>query len=365
MTRSEDVGIKRARMREFLQKNQLGGVLLTLQRSFSWYTGGGQNHVALTTESGVASVLATPAKDYVLSDNIESERVMSEEGLGDLGYEPIVRPWHADASVAVEQAEKILDGASYGTDTGPYASEIAHMQYSLTPFEVGRYRALGKDTAEAVAGVCKRLAQGQTEWQIAGATSDALCEREIIPAVVLVAADERIESYRHPVPTANRVERYAMVVVCARRGGLIVSTTRLVHFGAIPDELCRKHDAVAEIDATFIGGTVVGANVSDIFSDALAAYERTGYGSEWELHHQGGGTGYGLRDFKGTPDCDEVVQPWQAYAWNPSIAGTKAEDTIIATPNGPEVLSIGPEWPMIEASTGTGQALPRADILVR
>ncbi len=59
-----------------------------------------------------------------------------------------------------------------------------------------------------------------------------------------------------------------------------------------------------------------------------------------------------------------MVQPWQAFAWNPSITGTKSEDTILATPDGPEVISGSPDWPLVEA-TAAGRLVARPDILVR
>jgi len=63
-------------------------------------------------------------------------------------------------------------------------------------------------------------------------------------------------------------------------------------------------------------------------------------------------------------DTDDEVLPNQAFAWNPSIKGTKSEDTIIATADGPEIISASPGFPTVEASVGE-LTLKRADILVR
>ena len=48
-------------------------------------------------------------------------------------------------------------------------------------------------------------------------------------------------------------------------------------------------------------------------------------------HHQGGPCGYQGRDYLGSPSAPGVVLENQPYAWNPSITGTKSEDTIMAT----------------------------------
>jgi hypothetical protein len=40
-----------------------------------------------------------------------------------------------------------------------------------------------------------------------------------------------------------------------------------------------------------------------------------------------------------TPRAAQVIQVDQAFAWNPSIAGAKAEETFILTEQGPEVVA--------------------------
>jgi antitoxin VapB len=144
----------------------------------------------------------------------------------------------------------------------------------------------------------------------------------------------------------------------------VVSLTRLVHFGPLSQELVDKHRAVCTVDACFNLETQPGAKVSDIFQTAVDTYAATGFPQEWQLHHQGGGTGYGSRTFLGGFDCPEVVQEGQAFAWNPSITGTKSEDTILAKTGGLEFLSNPVDWPLIEVEW-KGQKLQRADILVR
>ena len=54
--------------------------------------------------------------------------------------------------------------------------------------------------------------------------------------------------------------------------------------------------------------------------------------------------------------------PNQAFAWNPSIAGTKSEDTILVGPEGNEILSSTGNWPTTPYPAG-GQNWSRTDIL--
>src|SRR5690606_27851429 len=131
-----------------------------------------------------------------------------------------------------------------------------------------------------------------TEHQLAGMLAKGLVDFGIHPGVTLVATDERIYSRRHPVPTHRRLEKYAMLVIGGRRDGLSLSITRLVHFGPIPVELQQRHLACARVDAAILAATRPGAAISGIFHVAQEAYAAEGYPDEWQLHHQGGPTGY-------------------------------------------------------------------------
>ncbi len=203
-----------------------------------------------------------------------------------------------------------------------------------------------------------------TEHEMAASLSAEVCKRGMVPAVVLVAADERIFGYRHPIPKEKVVWRYAMLVLVARKWGLHVSLTRFVHFGDIPEDLRAKQLAAAKVDAVFIDGTRPGALVAQIFEAALRAYDEVGFPEEWHLHHQGGATGYEPRSYRAAPGVPYRVLANQAFAWNPSITGAKSEDTIIATAEGPEVISATPRLPVVKV-TVSGRERTRADVLVR
>jgi len=360
VTRAEEIGLKRERVRDFLRRNSLYGIYLTRQENFSWYTAGGENFVALISERGVAPILVTLDGDYIVTNNIESPRI-NEEEVGDLGFETKTYMWY-DPDGEKGIIESFKGKGVVVTDNGEWGERLKVERYSLLDAEVERYRRLGRGTAESMDEVCRSIRPGQTEYQVAGALAESLLSRSITPVVMLVAADERISKFRHPLPRDNRIRRYAMVVVCARRWGLIVSMTRIVHFGRVPEELRKKHSAVVKVDAAFIANTVPGRKVRDIFKAALETYAETGFGDEWKLHHQGGGTGYSTRDFKGSLSSDEIVRENQAYAWNPSITGTKSEDTIIAAGGRAEIISEIEGWPSIEVSLGD-TVLRRPDIL--
>jgi Xaa-Pro aminopeptidase len=155
-----------------------------------------------------------------------------------------------------------------------------------------------------------------------------------------------------------------MLVLGARRWGLIASLTRLVRFGEPDEALRRRHAAVTAVDAALIQATRPGAIAGDIFQAGVAAYAEQGFPDEWTRHHQGGATGYAGRDYRATAHTNAVVQPLQAFAWNPTIAGTKSEDTILATEGGPEILTATRDLPT-QWGEWEGARLARPDILVR
>jgi Xaa-Pro aminopeptidase len=361
----QEVAAKDARVRAFLDEKGYDALVLTTQANFAWITGGGDNHVVLAADAGVASVVITREAKYVVTNTIEAGRIMDEE-IAAPGYELKTVNWfEADAAAEVARLTKGLKVAS---DTGLAATTleadgIAALRFSLTPEEMDKYRRLGTETERCVSAVCKGVKPGVTEDEIAGRLAESLYAKGITPVVLLIAADERIEKYRHPINTDKKAKRCVMAVVCARRWGLIVSCTRLVHFGALPVELRRKHDAVVRVDAAFNLSTKVGAPLGEIFSAGQKAYSDAGFPDEWRLHHQGGSTGYAGRDVVATPGETATVQVNQAFAWNPSITGTKSEDTMLVTEAGIEWLSLSPDWPMLEAEFN-GETVRREDILV-
>jgi Xaa-Pro aminopeptidase len=174
-----------------------------------------------------------------------------------------------------------------------------------------------------------------------------------------------VEKFRHPIPTMKKIERYAMLVICAEHAGLISNCTRLIHFGPLPADLRMKQQAVCNVDTAVNLSTVPEKNLGEIFAILQKAYADNGFGDQWKLHHQGGSTGYANREVTATPASSETVVENQAFAWNPSITGVKSEDTVLATSSGIEVLTkCSTGWPMVVGHF-EGRELFRPDILVK
>ncbi len=361
---SDAYSTKLQRLRGLMQQQGYDAVVLSRVDNLFWLAGA-DTHVGLNADCGIASAVVARDRVTVVTSNIERPRLIDEE-FARVGIAVEAVNWW-DGSAARRIAELTDGDGAVAADTamaGYALVDVAPLRYELVPEEVAAYRRLGTDMGEAVGQVAREFARGESEFQLAGRLSGRLLERAITPVVVLVAADDRIARYRHPIPTTKTVDDLAMLVACGRREGLIVALTRLVKFSAVPAELARRHQAVCQVDAAFIAATVPGTVVSTIWAAGVQAYRDAGFADEWQLHHQGGATGYAGRDYKATATCNEVVRSWQAFAWNPSITGTKSEDTMLATPDGPEIISASPDWPLLQTEAA-GRRFGRPDILVR
>jgi len=354
---------KQDRIQALLEERKVDALFLHRVSSFAWATCGVASYVNTATTNGEAALLMTPSARYLVTSNIETTRLEQEEKLAAQGWEFRVVPWHE----AQDTVAELTRGLRLGTD-GPYPSatdlsaDLACLRAHLTPEEGKRFRALGRLCAEAMDSAVRAVRPGQTEYQIAGLLAREAEGRGVQAIVNLIATDERIFAFRHPLPTGKELERYAMLVLCGRRWGLVCSLTRLVHFGRLPHEVRRKQEAVAQVDATFIAASRPGARISDIFKKAVETYKQVGYPDEWKLHHQGGLAGYEPREHVATPTSPQVARPGQVFAWNPSITGTKSEDTIIVNEKGYEIITAVGDWPQIPVQV-EGQLIERPAIL--
>jgi antitoxin VapB len=229
------------------------------------------------------------------------------------------------------------------------SAALGRLRAALGAAEVARFRALGRQSADAMAAAAARVQPGQTEHQIAASMASELLSRGVSPVVLQVATDDRVLSYRHVLPTDRRLERYAFLSFCSRGAGLVCSMTRTLYFGRVPEGLLRKQRAAAAVDATLIAGTRPGARVRELFTRAAQRYADEGFEGEWRLHHQGGAAGYEPREYVATPTSEEVVAAGQAFAWNPTVHGAKCEDTIAVGPSDNEILTEMAGWPTLDA----------------
>lgn len=367
MDKTAEIAEKTGRLTRMLAAEGLGGVVLVAQPNFAWLTAGGNNGIDTSREQGAcALVVGADGKCYVLASRIEMARLLEEE-LAGTDFEPVEFGWEDEKALPTflaDLATKVVGSdVALGSDLllGPNVKAIdgvvSRCRYQLTHQELERYKQLGSDAGEVLGAVARSLTPGVSENEIARRVLDASAARGMRSVVTLVAADERIAKFRHPVPTEKSWERVVMLVSCSRRGGLVTSHSRIVCAGEVPDELKRRMLASARVNAKLLAATRPGALGSELFKVAADAYAEEGFPGEEHLHHQGGAAGYRTRDWVAHPLSMETVQNLQAFAWNPTVTGSKAEETCIASAEGVEVITKSPDWPQITVRVGGSEYL--------
>ncbi|MDQ0220000.1 M24 family metallopeptidase [Peribacillus cavernae] len=353
------------KVKDFMKQKEIDGVLFRTRSNFSWLTGGKDNHIVHTTELGVADLLILPEKKYCITSKMESARIHDEELIG-LDYEFIATEWYENQDKAIE---KLCEGKTIASDVPfshflDFGRELTGLRFTLNEKEINRYRLLSQKAAGAVESTCREIEPGMTEFEIAAHLAAKVMKDGMNPHVILVSTDDRVFKYRHPIPTEKKLEEYAMIVLCAEKGGLVSNVTRFVHFGALPEELAVNKGKLMQIDVAMNAVTRPGTPIKDVLQKGFDTYSEVGYPDDWRYLHQGGPTGYATREFIATPDMEDIVHLHQAFAWNPAIRGIKSEDTILVGEDDNEVLTHTGEWVYLETEHN-GKKYLRPDILIR
>ncbi len=341
---------KLKKLRDFMERRGLSSLLLSTQSSFAWLTGGGTSTVVISSELGAVSLLITPKQFFLIAPNDEVPR-FTEEELKGFPVKVLSYPWFKgiESDETLRLARK-YGGKKIGSDvrrpgTIFVAQGLSKLRYQLLPQEMERYRKVARLAAEAAEKVARNLKPGMSEEEIRAQVAYELFKRGLIPTVLLIGVDQGIMKYRHVIPKGRVLRKYAQINICARKYGLVVALTRLVHFGPLPEELKKRQRVAEKVYAAFLYGLRPGAELSRVFTQAISVYGKYGYPEEWKNHHQGGAIGYAEREFIVTSKTREKVYLHQAFAFNPTLPGAKVEDTVLVTEKGVEVLTYTGKWP--------------------
>ncbi len=201
---------RRERLLELIDRRRLGAVLLRRCANFAWYTGGADSSVERANPLGVADVVVTPATELVLASTMSGPRMRAEQVPW---AEVIERPWHeADAEDAGAILRQLGVDGPLGADV-PIAGatdvgeQVAAHRRVLDPDAIDRLRGVGADATGAIDDAAAKVEPGVSEPDLAAELAAACRRRGLIATVLLVGADQRIEQFRHPIPSAKVVQR--------------------------------------------------------------------------------------------------------------------------------------------------------------
>ena len=355
--REAEVSEKVARMRRWLLEAQAGAVRLRGVDWFSWATAGGLNVVLLSAETGVAQLLVTPHHAYVMTDEIEVLRLQDEEVPP--GWEWHVIPWMEPdlrerfvADVAAGAAI-ISDRPAAGEKPLPPVCQIERL--ILSAAEQQRLREVGRLAASAMGEVMHAARPDWSELELAGAGAGALWARGLQPLLTLAAGQRRLPKYRHATPSPDLLGDEAMLVFCARGFGLVVSLTRFVEFAPPSARQRQQQASLRKIEAAGLQACRAGQPLSGVYKALEQAYRVQGFPQAIREHHQGGIAGYLAREIMATSSSQQLLADGMALAFNPSLPGSKLEDTFLLQADQLENLTLDARWP---ATVEQGRSRP-------
>ncbi|MCL2369032.1 MAG: aminopeptidase P family protein, partial [Oscillospiraceae bacterium] len=268
MTREQNLNWKLQKLRELLAEGGYTALEINSQANFSWLTRG-RGFIGLASVAACGSIFVTAEEAYLVTENIEAERLYVEQL--DSSPEITVRPfpWNQPERRG-EIVASILEGGKLATEQDISAG-LFKLRTVMTPYDLSDYRRLCRESAEILEGTVKELIVGISGYELTGELSKRLWAADIEPITLMAAFDDRALQYRHPIPSADKLQNYALVVICARRNGLIASVTRNILLREDP-LLMDRHAKCAMVDAVATARLKPGAVVGEIYGAMAAEY---------------------------------------------------------------------------------------------
>jgi Xaa-Pro dipeptidase len=337
--------------------------VLTGPAAVNWATGGVAPPVDRTAAVDLVWAVFTPSGSWLITTNVEAERVRHEYDPAAHGFAGLVEvPWfepdsfvHAAAELAdVPPGELASDGhPAFGYDAG---DDLVSLRLALSPAEADDLAELGADAARALQTALIQWRPGERDLDVQARCAAELEATGADAPVLIVGGDDRLAAYRHPMAAGVPVKHLVMAVAVARRAGLHVALTRFASAGPLKDDYAALRGRVLAIEDSVLAASKPGATYGEVLEKLAHAYssqDAINGLNAWKAHYQGGPIGFAQREFEIAPGQNgsrwyrEPVAAGHAIAWNPSLpGGAKAEDTYLVGPEGQHRrLTDAPGWP--------------------
>ena len=356
---------KERRIHAMLTDLGYDSLIITRRDNFAWLSCGGRAVVAYTVPDSPVFLVVTPQEKYAVGLSIDLPRTMDDELVGQ-GYQPVSLPSFgktpAEAALEVAEGKVAADSPIPGADSiGP---AVTALHEPFTPEEMERYAAASLESGEILHQLAHWVESGMTERHVFAHMWKLYLERGFEGCCMFVGSDERIRRYRHAAPSDKPIEKAVLLAPCTSKWGLHVPNSRMVYFGEPPDDIRRRFQAVATMQAAMVASTRPGVKLSSLLELCFSLFESLGYPEERTVHWHGGPSGYQPSYFERCQDPEEVVKPNMAFTWYMTVAGAKSEELMLVDEQGASLKSVAPGWPMLEIEyDGNQVAIP--DILVR
>ena len=362
MHNQNEMQAKLKRLRDLMEAEELEGIYLKRQDNFSWLTCGGTSYLGVG-DMGNCGLLVTATEQFAITNRIEAPRMIAEEKLEELGFPVLADIW-LNETFENDTIRKICPGGKVGYDflagSGVnLAGKIQPLRYSLLPNEIERYQEAGKIFSRAVEEAISVIRPGDTELKAVSRLIANMRKDGLWTVSSFCTSDERIYNFRHAIPTEKPIRERVQFGGNFRYKGLVLCCTRYLNLVPITEELHKQYMDNVMIDCTYIHHSKPGVSYQVPFQAGRKAYDSLGYPGEFEKHHQGGPIGYAGRDFLVNNSREGIIPENQAFCWNPSITGTKSEDTVISTAKGALFLTYPVIFPSVKVTVeGTEYVRP-------
>ena len=337
-------------LRDLMKEKGIDTFVLRRNPNLAWAIAG-RVHVPTTIDAACFDLIITQDSATAITNVVEAPRLIAEEFPSEVSVKTV--KWSEGRDPQLPTGSKVGSDQP-GGDRIDLGTEVEMMRASLIESDVVRFKEICSDAAVALGNAMKQVESTDREIDVAGLITHSLWQADLEIAFLGVAGQERVHTFRHPLPTDAVVGNRVSASICAKRKGLIASVTRIVTFGEVTESMTNEYTSIYKVEAALFDATVVGKPFSDPINAAIAAYPANGFDAdEWTKHHQGGPTGFLPRDWPANQSSTRLIAQNQPIAWNPTGKGWKAEDTILATTSGVEMLTNDPDWPAFEVNGRT------------
>ena len=337
-------------LRDLMMARELDAFVVRRNPNLAWAIAG-RAHVPTTIDAACFDLIITQDTATAITNVVEAPRLIAEELPSEVTVKTI--KWSEGRDSLLPSGPKVGSDQP-GADRVDLGIEVEIIRASLIESDLARFKDICVDAAVALGNAMKQVESTDREIDVAGLITHSLWQADLEVAFLGVAGEDRVHKFRHPLPTNSVVGNRVSASICAKRKGLIASVTRIVTFGEVTDSMINEYTSIYKVEAALFDATIVGKPFSDPINAAISAYPANGFDAdEWTKHHQGGPTGFLPRDWPAHQSSTRLITENQPIAWNPTGKGWKAEDTIVATSSGVELLTNDPEWPTFEVNGRT------------
>jgi antitoxin VapB len=365
MTLPAEIQIKEDRLKKALTLSGHDSLIITRRANIAWLSGGGLAVSDRMSPYSPVYLVFTPHRKYAVGYTMDLPRTMDEE-LAGLAYEGVSLPTFGktpgEAALDLSQGRTAADADFLGVDDIDDAIIDLYLPY--TTEEVARYRAIAEESARILTELASWAQPGMTERQVFARMWERYLENNFEGMFMFVGADERIEKYRHPVPSDKKIQDAVLLAPTGVKHGLATLSTRMVYFKQPPPEIRERFESVAAMQATMIRETRPGVRHNDLLQTIFRMYREFGHEGEMYNHFHGGPTNYRGSFPAPMQDPAATVQVNSSFAYYLTLTGVKSEDLLLVKDHGTSIASLDPDWPTLSIRSGE-ETISIPDILVR